>query len=129
MNLSIILLLTCCIINTDTSFAFAISKPGGDRPGITNVLNNMKASEFVKLSAKDFGIITGKKMNMWNRVSFSVLKMRIKHYLKKNPNLSINDYAKKSSRRSHAWIWISIGLAILLIVLIIAGLSVAGPYG
>ena len=127
MKLNITLLFICCMINTDIAFAFSISKPAKENAVIANVSNNIKASEFVKLSAKDVSIITGKKMNVWNRLSFSVLKMRMRHDLKKNPNFTIRDYyAKKSSQRMSAWAWIGIGAGILLIILAIAGLSLAG---
>jgi len=117
MKLNITLLFICCMINTDVSFALAIVKPGEDKPGIAKVSNNIKASEFVKLSAKDFSIITGKKMNMWNRLSFSVLKLKIKHDLKKNPNLYVTDYYfKESDNRNFNWWVFGIGLIVALIL-------------
>ena len=52
MRLYITVLSICCIINANTSFAFTISKPVADKPGITHISNNLKASDLVRLSAK-----------------------------------------------------------------------------
>ncbi len=90
----------CCLLNTSTSFAFAISKPRFiEKPGIINFSNNLKASEFIKLSIKDFSLITGKKTNLWNRLSFSFIKMRMKHDLKKNPDLTVNAWYANEGKR------------------------------
>jgi hypothetical protein len=119
----------CCILNTNTSFAIAISKPGNiEKPAITQLLNNLKASEFVKLSVKDFSLITGEKMNLWNRLSFSFLKIRMKHDLKKNPDLKVNDYyAKKGKKHLSVWWFVGIGVVILLIIFLIAVASALHP--
>lgn len=125
MKLFITILSIYCIANTNNSFAFAIIKPVSPMHEVIS-LNNIKASEFVKLSAKDYSIITGKKLNLWNRISFSLLKMRIKHDLKNNPNLKISEYYSKKSRHMSPWLWIGIGLVVVLIILLLAGLTVYG---
>ncbi len=116
----------CFIVNTNTSFAFALSEPGVNKPGATKAINSIKAIEFVKLSAKDISLITGKKMNIWNRLSFSILKMRMKHDLKKDPNLTIADYTSKNGkhRLGVGWIILSVvALGILFFVLIVLCLA------
>jgi hypothetical protein len=88
--------------------------------------NNIKASEFIKLSTKEFSLITGKKLNLWNRISFSLLKMKIKHDLEKNPNLSIGDYYQKKGNHSNlprSTLGIII-IAILAVIGIIAFIAV-----
>ena len=125
MKLLITILSIYYIVNTNNSFAFAIIKPVSPMHEVIS-LNNIKASEFVKLSAKDYSIITGKKLNLWNRISFSLLKMRIKHDLKNNPNLKISEYYSKKSRHMSPWLWIGIGLVVALIILLLAGLTVYG---
>ena len=88
-------------------------------------LNNIKASEFVKLSAKDQYTFTGKKLNLWNRISFSFLKMRIKHDLKITRILkSANTILSKASHESMGGL--VIGLVVVLIILLLAGLTVYG---
>ena len=118
------------MVNTNNSFAFAIYDPGiAGKPVIIHSTNIIKASEFIKLSAKEFSLITGEKMNLWHRLSFSLLKMRMKHDLKNNPNLAISDYYLKSSRHIGTWGWIGIGLGvILIIILIIAAASLSGGW-
>lgn len=73
-------------------------------PGITKSnadvgrnINYFKGSEFVKLSANDFTKLTGKKLNIFQRISFQMVKLKIKHDLKKNPNLLVTDYSKTAS--------------------------------
>ncbi len=128
MKLYLNLFCIYCIINTNTSFAFAISKSSNiEKPGITKFSNNLKACDFVKLSAKDFTLITGRKMNVWNRLSLSFIKMRMKHDLKKNPNLNVNDYyANKGRKHLSAW-WIVgicvVSLALLLFIFAIAAFA------
>ncbi len=119
----------CCLLNTNTSFAFAISKPRSiEKPGIIKFSNNLNASDFVKLSAKDFSLITGKKMNLWNRLSFSFLKMRMKHDLKKNPDLKVNDYyAKKGKKHLSVWWIVGIGVVILLLIFLIYAAAALHP--
>ncbi|HXR84975.1 MAG TPA: hypothetical protein VN722_11730 [Hanamia sp.] len=89
-------------------------------PGITKSntartanVNYFKASEFVKLSAKDFSRLSGKRLNMFQRISFQVVKLKMKHDLKKNPNLLITDYAKapSGSDRRFSFLWFILGVA------------------
>src|SRR5437870_320947 len=101
MKLLIILLSVSCIVNTNKSFAFAVSRPyNSEKPLTLRLANNIRASEFIKLSAEQFTLTTGKKLNLLNRISFSLLKMKIKHDLKKNPNLTIADYYLKNASHS-----------------------------
>ena len=73
----------------------------------------LKASEFIKLSAKDFAQLTGKKLNVFQRMSFQIVKLKMKHDLKKNPNLLITDYAKapSGSDRRFSFLWFILGVA------------------
>jgi hypothetical protein len=109
----------------NNSLALAIPRPvfPNDK---TISLGSMKASEFAKLSAEDYSSITGKEMNLWNRISFSFLKMRIKHDIKNNPNLTICEYYSKNKKHMSPWLWIAIGLVVILVILLAAGLTVYG---
>ncbi len=128
MRIYITVLSICCIMNTNTSLGFSISKPIADKPGIIKLSNNLSASDFIKLTAKDFSLITGKKMNLWNRLSFSFLKMRMKHDLKKNPDLKVNDYyAKNGKKHLSVWWIVGIGVVILLLIILITAVSVIHP--
>lgn len=72
---------------------FSVIKPAVDpEPTSTSALKYLKASEFVKLSAKEFSDLTGKKLNIFQRMSFKLTKMKMKHDLKKNPDLKVTDY-------------------------------------
>lgn len=76
-------------------------------------LKYVQASEFVKLSAKDYEALTGKKLNFLQRLSFKATKMKMKHDLKKNPDLKIFDYVngEGTTFRIDA-LWLIIGILI-----------------
>ncbi len=121
----------CCILNTNTLFAFAICKPCNiEKPGIIKFSNYLKASEFVILTIKDFSLITGKKLNLWNRLSFSILKIKLRHDLKKDPKLNVNDYFTKKGGR-HLSIWIIllsiVGVLLILFLLLLIDFAHHGP--
>lgn len=52
----------------------------------------LRATVFVKLSAKEFGMLTGKKLNLPQRIYFKIVQQRLKHELKENPDLLITRY-------------------------------------
>jgi hypothetical protein len=52
----------------------------------------MQVSEFVKLSAKEYSALTGKKLNFFQKLSFNVTKAKMKRDLKKNPDLKLSNY-------------------------------------
>jgi len=112
-------------VYANNSFAFAIIKPVvASNASIS--FSTKKASEFVNLSARDYSAITGKRLNLWNRISFSFLKIKIKHALKNNPQLTIREYYSKNSKHMSPLLWIGIGLVAVLIILLLAGLTVYG---
>ncbi len=127
MKLLLLALSTFGIMHANNSFAFAISKPPiAEMP--TYIGTNIKASEFVRLSANDFSRLSGKKLSLWNRLSFSVLKMRIKHDLKSNPNLNMSDYySKKAKGRVSVWWFVGIGVLLLLVIFLIGGAGTVHP--
>ncbi len=129
MKFNLCLFCICCLLNTSTSFAFAISKPRTiEKPGIIKFSNDLKASEFVKLSAKDFSLITGKRMNLWNRISFTFLKVRMRHDLKKDPDLKVNAYyAIEGKRHLSVWWIVGIGIVVLLLIFLISAASALHP--
>ena len=53
---------------------------------------SLQASVFVKLSAKEFGTITGEKLNLSQRIYFKIIQRRLKSELKENPDLLITKY-------------------------------------
>lgn len=71
----------------------------------------LKASEFVKLSAREFSELTGKKMNLFQKLSFGITKLRLKHDLRKNPDLTLTDYHKGYNNGGFNFLWFILGLA------------------
>ncbi|MEP7252660.1 MAG: hypothetical protein ABI683_09780 [Ginsengibacter sp.] len=78
-----------------SSNGFAISVTRSVESGenaVAPTIDYLKASVFVKLSPRQFTEITGKKLNLPQRIYFKIIQRRLKHELKSNPNLSIAQY-------------------------------------
>ncbi len=115
-------LILCFLAITTVNSSYGIL-PGNPSTTIrkNEVLNYLKGSEFVKLSAKQIMEITGKKMNLWQRVSFGIIRIKIKHDLKKYRDLTLSSYSSNSfkSRIGTIW-WILIGIAAILLIAVVA---------
>lgn len=113
-------LLFISVAGTNTAYSFSITKP-------VNSLEQFrltKASEFINLSFKEFVDITGQKKNLWNRISFHIMKSKIRRDLKTNPDLSLNDYIFKPRRHISTVEWILFGiLAFFMILLLVLGVA------
>ncbi len=92
-------------------YGFSIVKPP------TNTTNyeaekSLRIKSIIHLSAKQFSDLTGKPMNIQDKVSFSIMKIKMKQDLKKNPNLILKDYIDKEGKKRLGTVWwILIGLA------------------
>ena len=75
-------------------------------------------SEFAKISPQELEIVTGKKLNLQERLSFKVIQGRMKRYLKNHPDVLVSDYlqAESSNDRHLTFIWILLGATILVTV-------------
>jgi hypothetical protein len=87
----------------------------------SDALMNLKASEFVKLSLKDISSLTGKELSLKEKVSFKLMNKRMKHAVKKKPDLTVNDYLADGHKLSSGWkIVLLVGFIIIFIAFIIA---------
>lgn len=85
-----------------------------------------KAREFLKLNFEDFRSITGKKNNPWNRASFAVFKMNLKHEVKKNPELKMSDYLHAKHKMPVALRIISLVILVALVLMLVIALIYSG---
>ncbi|MEO6583808.1 MAG: hypothetical protein ABIO05_05760 [Ferruginibacter sp.] len=87
-------------------------------------------NSIINLSAKQFSELTGKKMNAWDKLSFRILKIKMKHDLKKNPDLTLKDYSGKDGKKrlGTGW-WILIGVAGIFLLAVIIFLIAYGSGG
>ena len=104
------------------AYGFSIIKPA-EQPSSLEVFKYLKASEFVKLSVQDFNNLTGKKLNFFQRMSFRITKMKMKHDLKKNPELTITDYVDGDGSFRIDILWLILGLILGPIGVLIAYLT------
>ncbi len=81
-----------------TSFlanASFVSNPSATPPNS----NHLKLADYINFSPADFESFQGKKMNIIDRISFKILKMKIRKELKKNPNMLVSEYYSKRMQK------------------------------
>lgn len=103
--------------------------PGSNEPAKAfNSFSGLRAIDFVKYSALDYSRITGKKMNLLQRVSFKVMKLKLRKQLKQQPNLTMNDFFKDKKRLGTGWIILLAVLGTLLLLLLIFAIAYGGGF-
>lgn len=115
----------------NTTYAFSVIKPveNSISPTISSAWKYMQVSEFVKLTPKEFSSLTGKKLNFLQRLSFRATQVKMRHDLKKNPNLSLSDYVNGDSRTFQIDIlWLLLGTILGPIGVLIAYLTKVEKY-
>ena len=110
------------IANSSTT---SLKEPG---PFTQENVQYLKVSYLVNLSAAQFGKLTGKKLNVWQRVKFDLLKIKMRHDLKKDPNLQLKDYYSKSGKKrlGTGWIILISVVGVLLILALFAAMVSTG---
>jgi hypothetical protein len=111
--LLLLLLLLFVVSSMPVSYGFSVIRypANGLNASSSLSLKNITAREFVKLSPREFSALTGKKLNFFQRLSFKIVKLRLKHDLKKNPNLTINQYMNNGKTDcSFSICWFLLGL-------------------
>ena len=118
-----ILITLFCMLGTtlsNSTRAFSINYPV-TVTSPTKDWKNLKVIDFIKLSPIDFSKVTGKKMNLKEKISFAFIKARMKHVLKENPNITVNEYlASHKKIGTGLWILIIVGGLLLLFVIVFA---------
>jgi hypothetical protein len=85
---------------------------------------------FVSLSVKQMEVLAGRKLTAREKLSFFVLKIKMKHDLKRNPHIQLSDYYGKNANRKlgTGW-WILIILAgLMLLVFVLYILAFGGAF-
>ena len=85
-------------------------------------LPNIRVAEFLAFSAMDLEKLTGRKMNLSERISFVKLKSKMKKAVKKNPDLTVHEYIHSGKRASAGAVilYLLLGAVLLLFVLFLA---------
>lgn len=97
--------------NSRTAFASSSIKPSALE--LPAGFLAMKTSEFIKITAKDFSLVTGKKLNLKDRIAFSVLKNKMKRSLKSHPDQTVKDYLASADKKDNTT------LIIILVILVV----------
>lgn len=111
---ALLLVLAGFLFSWNIQPAYALYRPTAGPPGILE----MKLSEFIHLSARDFCLMTDTKMNLRARVSFTMLKMNMKKTVKKNPDMTVGQYLSTPTKQEVKW-WLII-LVVALVVIFFA---------
>jgi hypothetical protein len=108
--------LTLFIASSNRAYSASISKP----VNTSELIKYDQGREFITLSFKQFATLTGQKQNLRNRLSFGIMKLKVKHDLKKNPDLMISEFYRPHER-TPAWkiiLWVLVGLLVLPLLII-----------
>jgi len=81
----------------------------------SDAIKNLKASEFVKLSLKDISKLYGRKLSMKEKISFTIMNKKMKHAIKKDPNLTVKDYLATHRKLGTGWWILIVVIGIILI--------------
>ena len=117
--LKFIAFLSAFIIISNAQFAGATilaKRSSNDLPA--NLLE-MKVSDFVKMSAKDFRISIGKKLSLKERIAFSLMKKDMKKSLKSHPDQLVKDYMVTAPNRNNTALFIIIAVVVVIIIVAI----------
>ena len=79
---------------------------------------NLRVVEFLNLSARDLEKLTGQKMNLGARVSFRILKAKMRKAVKKDPAITVNEFMNSQKKRSPGMVVLIILLAAILVFFI-----------
>jgi hypothetical protein len=117
------LLVTLAIaLASSTPFLSSASFASSQTPNFLMIdSGNYRLSDFVNLTSNDLANITGRKMKIFERISFNALKLDMKRILKKEPNISVSEYysSKKSKRMGAGWIFVISFFGLLLILFLV----------
>jgi hypothetical protein len=108
--------LTLLITGGNRAYSSSISKP----VNTSELVKYYKGREFITLSFKQFATLTGQKQNLRNRLSFGIMKLKVKHDLKKNPDLMISEFYRPHEK-TPTWkiiLWVLVGLLVLPLLII-----------
>ncbi len=113
----LLLIFNVGIVALNTSYGLAAHYP--INPARSSLALSFRAGDLVKLSPKQFSELTGKKMNVYERLSFKAIKLKMKHDLKKNPNLTLQDYYRHVGKKGHGTGWLILIVVVFILLLIV----------
>lgn len=89
---------------------------------------NVRVSDFLNLSFKELEKLTGQKMNLVTRLSFKLLKGKMRKAVRKDPAITLNHFLN-SQKKMKTWLLILlIVLGAILLAFIIFGLAYSGAF-
>lgn len=87
----------------------------------------MKISAFIRLSARDFSQLTGARLTLKDRVSFTMMKWQMKKVAKKNPEMTVSQYLVTEKKKDATVLIIVIAVVVIIAAIVIAKSVGPGP--
>lgn len=110
--LSFTAILILLVFSANPSYGFSFTKISPQKHTASASLAAMKVSDFTNLSVEEYSILSGTKLTIANRLSFKLLKLKMKHQLKKNPEITVENYFE--AERGFSVLWFLAGLLVPL---------------
>lgn len=122
---AVVLIIFCFGTVTNSGFSLSVIRPVSTGNKISEQNNDyLRAAVFVKLSPKEFETITGKKLNLPQRIYFRIIQRKLKHELKKNSEFLITEYFDpKTTKFKFDLLWFVIAAFIGPLGLLLAYIS------
>ena len=99
------------------SYGSVVSIHSNESSVISGWKPGLMVSEVVKISLQELKTITGKKINLQERLSFKIVQRKMKRYLKHHPDVLVTDYLRTDeSDDSHLnFLWFFLGAVIIVV--------------
>jgi hypothetical protein len=85
---------------------------------------NLKVSEFLRFSTIDYNPVAGKRFNLKQRIEFTAMKIGMRRALKRNQNITVDQYLA-TPKKPRVWLIALIILGFITLTILILALAVA----
>jgi len=100
------LIILLFLVSVENGFSFSIARVpetlGKPEPTYPDYF---KASVFVKMSAREFGAVTGRKLNIFEKIYFKIVQHEVKRKARKNPDMLVTDYLQENGKFKLSLLW------------------------
>ena len=100
-KIHLLLLFVCFALTISTPFCATASFVS--KPSATPISENwkyLKLADCIYFGPDDFVTFYAKRMNIWDKISFKIMKMNMRKELKKNPDLLFSEYYSKKCKNA-----------------------------
>ncbi|HUR64910.1 MAG TPA: hypothetical protein VMZ03_01045 [Chitinophagaceae bacterium] len=92
------------------------------------IIPTLRVKEFLELSARDLEKLTGEKMNLVTRLSYGILRGKMRKAMKKDPSITVNEFMSAHKKMKTWLVVLLIVLGAILVFFIIFALAYGGAF-